>query len=110
MKALIAVSEKNGIDSKIDPRFGRAGYFMIYDLENDSIIDVYENQFRVAEHGVGIKTAGHAIENGCSLIIGAQPGPKAERVLKEGGVEIFTATSGTAGEAVENYKKSMPSA
>jgi predicted Fe-Mo cluster-binding NifX family protein len=105
MKALIAVSENRGEESAIDSRFGRAAYFMIYDVENNNIIDIDENRFRNEEHGVGIKTAGFAVGKGCSLIIGAQPGPKAEEILNHGNIEIFVITSGSVREAVAAYRK-----
>lgn len=105
MKAFIAISEDNGIGSKIDSRFGRGNYFMTYDIENDIIIEVEENKFRDEGHGVGIKTAGIAVEKGCTLVIGAQPGPKAEQIFKEGGVEIFVMTEGTVKDALRKYKE-----
>ncbi len=105
MKAFIAISEDNGIESRIDTRFGRGNYFMVYDMENDIIINVEENQFRNEGHGVGIKTAGIAVEKGCTLAIGAQPGPKAEQVFKEGSVEVFVITEGTVKNAVRKYKE-----
>ena len=36
MKIAIA-SEKNSIESKIDPRFGRCNFFAIYDSKNGSL-------------------------------------------------------------------------
>lgn len=105
MKAFISISEDNGIKSKIDTRFGRGNYFMVYDMENESILNVEENQFKNEGHGVGIKTAGVAVEKGCTLVIGAQPGPKAEQVFKEGNVEIFVITEGNVNDAVRKYKE-----
>ncbi len=105
MRAFIAISEDNGVESKIDSRFGRGSYFMVYDMENEKIINVEANKFRDEGHGVGIKTAGIAVEKGCTLVIGAQPGPKAEQVFNEGNVEIFVMTEGTVSDAVRKYKE-----
>lgn len=105
MKAFIVVSEDNGTESKIDSRFGRGNYFMVYDMENENIVNVEENQFKNEGHGVGIKTAGVAVEKGCTLVIGAQPGPKAEQVFREGNIEIFDITEGTVKDAVRKYKE-----
>jgi len=105
MKAFIAVKEDAGMESEIDSRFGRAGYFMVYDLEEDKIISVEENRFKAEGHGVGIKTAGIAVEKGCTLAMGAQPGPKAEQVFREGNVEILTITEGTVRDAVRSYRQ-----
>ncbi len=105
MKAFIAVKENNGIGSEIDSRFGRANYFMIYDIENEKIISVEENKFKNEGHGVGIKTAGSAVEYGCTVVIGAQPGPKAEQIFKEGNIEMFIVNEGNVKDAVRKYKE-----
>ncbi len=104
MKTFIAISENKGLDSEIDTRYGRASFFMIYDMDSDKILEVEENKFKEEGHGVGIKTSGLTIEKGCKLMIGAKPGPKAEQVLSEGGVEVFTVTSGTVRDALNSYR------
>jgi len=104
MKAFIAVKENKGMGSEIDSRFGRANFFMIYDMDDEKILSVEENQFKNEGHGVGIKTAGIAVEYGCDLAIGAQPGPKAEKVFNEGNIKIFIMTEGNVDEAVRKYK------
>ena len=103
MKAFIAVKENSGMGSEIDTRFGRANYFMVYDLPNDIILSVEENKYKSEGHGVGIKTAGTAVEKGCALVIGAQPGPKAEQVFKEGNIEMFIVTEGDVKDAIRKY-------
>ncbi len=104
MKAFIAVKENSGMGSEIDTRFGRANYFMVYDIDDNKIISVEDNKYKSEGHGVGIKTAGTAVEKGCTLVIGAQPGPKAEQVFKEGNVEMFVVTEGSVKDAILKYK------
>lgn len=107
MKVFIAVKDDNGIISMVDSRFARAKFFIIYDMNRNEILKIEENKFASEEHGVGIKIAGYAIESGCKLAIGAKPGPKADEVLKTGGVKFFYAENCNAGEAIENYRKSL---
>ncbi len=109
MKVFLAVKDDNGIISMIDSRFARAKFFMIYDMEKEEILKIEDNKFVSQEHGVGIKIAGYAVEEGCKLAIGAKPGPKADEILKAGGIEFFFAENCTAGEAIENFKKSKES-
>lgn len=104
MKAFIAVKENSGMGSEIDTRFGRANYFMVYDMTDDKIISVEDNKYKSEGHGVGIKTAGTAVEKGCALVIGAQPGPKAEQIFKEGKIEMFVVTEGDVKDAILKYK------
>jgi len=105
MKAFIAVKDDAGMESEIDSRFGRANYFMVYDMEKNKIISVEENRFKEEGHGVGIKTAGIAVEKGCTLAMGARPGPKAEQIFTEGNIEIFTVTEGNVQDALRNYRE-----
>lgn len=105
MKAFIAVKEDAGTRSEIDSRFGRANYFMVYDMDEEKIISVEENKFKREGHGVGIKTAGTAVEKGCSLVIGAQPGPKAEQIFDEGKIEMFIVAEGNVEDVIKKYKE-----
>jgi len=104
MKAFIAVEKNEGIDSKIDNRFARASYFMIYDMESDEILSIEENRFKNGAHGVGIETGNYIIKSGCKLVIGATPGPKAESVLRASNIEFYIAENCTAKEAIERYR------
>ena len=107
MKVLIAVANNAGLDSKVDSRFGRAGYFLIYDTDEEKVLSIEENTFKNATHGVGTKTASFVIGKGCKAAIGAQPGPKAAVILKQGNVKILVTDKGTAKESLEKYKKEL---
>ena len=107
MKVVIAVENNAGLDSKVDSRFGRAGYFLIYDTDEEKVLSIEENMFKNAGHGVGIKTASFVIEKGCEAAIGAQPGPKAAVILKQANVKMIVADKGTAKELLEKYKKEL---
>ncbi|NIM15868.1 MAG: hypothetical protein GTO45_28060 [Candidatus Aminicenantes bacterium] len=37
MKLFIPVENNDGLNSKLDARFGRAGYFLIYDMEKQAV-------------------------------------------------------------------------
>ena len=67
MKILFAVENNAGLDSVMDNRFGRAGYFLIYDTEEKKVLSVQENMFKNEAHGVGIKIASFVVENGCQV-------------------------------------------
>lgn len=107
MKVLIAVENNAGLDSMLDTRFGRAGYFLVYDTDEQKILTIQENQFKNDGHGVGIKTATFVIENGCQAIIGAQPGPKAASILVQAKVKMIVEDNGTVKEALERHKQDL---
>jgi predicted Fe-Mo cluster-binding NifX family protein len=107
MKVLIAVESNKGLDSRVDSRFGRAAYFLIYDTEKKQILSTHENQFKNEAHGVGIKIGNFVLENGCKAVIGAQAGPKPANILSQAGVKMIVAENVTAKEALETYKTEL---
>lgn len=104
MKAFIPVEKNEGIDSKLDNRFARAGYFVVYDMESDKILSIEENRFKNGAHGVGIETGNYVIKSGCKLAIGPRLGPKAENILRAGNVEFYVVENCTVKEAIERYR------
>lgn len=104
MKILFAVENNAGLDSKMDSRFGRAGYFVIVDMENESVAAVEENKYKNEGHGVGIKIATFVVESGCQVAVGAQPGPKAAQILNQAGIKMVIDDQGTVKEALERVK------
>lgn len=100
---MLAVENNAGLDAKLDSRFGRAAYFVIYDTDTEQIISNQENKFKDQAQGVGIKTASYVAENNCQMAIGARPGPKAASVLVEAKIKMVVAENCTAREAIEKY-------
>lgn len=95
-------------DSKMDPRFGRAAYLLVYDEEKDNM-EVYDNKSRADEHGVGPGTAKVLFDMKAEILVtGNGPGGNAASVLERAGVKIFTGAGHMrVKEAYENYKNNM---
>jgi predicted Fe-Mo cluster-binding NifX family protein len=109
MKIAIA-SQEPELSGAVDPRFGRARYFIIYDTGDDSweIIDNTENSD--VAHGAGIQTAQRVVDAGAEMIISGNFGPKAADVLKAAGVSTTIWAEGTVTEAIEIAKNNpLPS-
>jgi predicted Fe-Mo cluster-binding NifX family protein len=107
MKVLFAIENSAGLDSILDRRFGRAGYFLVYDTDEQKILFIQENQFKNDGHGVGIKTATFVIENACQAVIGPQPGPKAASILGQANVKMIVDDKGTVKEVLERHKQDL---
>ena len=92
------------MDSQVDPRFGRARYFITQDDEDDSydVIDNAEN--KNAAGGAGISAATIVADMGCDWVISGHMGPKALSVLKDAGVRVATGASGTVKEALKAFQ------
>lgn len=103
---MIAVSAKSkNLESPIEQRFGRARWFLIYNLD-DSTYDFIENVKQLnTPHGAGIQTAGALCSGGVKAVVTGHMGPKAFKVLMTAGVDIYLKQGGTVQEAVDNFRE-----
>jgi len=92
------------LDAPLDPRFGRAARFLIYDLDSDSFEFVDNQQSLNSAQGAGIQSAGTVARQGVKALVSGHCGPKAFRVLKAAGIGIFTCNAATVREALEAYR------
>ena len=101
----VAVSAQGPeLDSAIDPRFGRAPYFIVVDTESGEVV-VRDNTPNIeAAQGAGIQAARTVAQLGARALLTGHVGPKAFATLKAAGVDVFTGVSGTVSEAVQRYK------
>jgi predicted Fe-Mo cluster-binding NifX family protein len=101
----ICITSQNGsLDGEIDPRFGRAAYFLIVntdDLEYESI----QNPYVQAGGGAGIQAAQLVANKQVEAVITGNIGPNSFRVLKEARINVITDVSGSVKIAVERYNK-----
>ena len=102
----IAVSAKaKNMESQIEERFGRARWFLIYNLD-DSSYNFIENVKQLkAPQGAGIQTAGALCNGGVNAVVTGHIGPKAFKVLIKAGVDIYLREDGTVQEAVDDFKE-----
>lgn len=102
----IAVSAKgNSLESEIDPRFGRAGSFILVDPETMSFEVVENRQNLHLSQGAGIQAAQTIVEQGANVLLTGNCGPKAFRVLKATGVKVAVGISGSVKEAIDQFKQ-----
>jgi len=92
-------------DSKIDPRFGRAEYLLIYDEESKNLESIDNTEVSQVAHGAGNSTAQKINKYKPEILItGNMPGGNAFSVLKMMNVKIFTdAYDMTIKEAYQKY-------
>jgi len=101
---ICVTSEGKGLDSKVDPRFGRCQYFIIADTDNLGF-EAIENPNIESMGGAGIQSAQLVSSKQVKAVITGNVGPNAFQTLQAAGVEIFTGASGIVGEAIEKFKK-----
>jgi predicted Fe-Mo cluster-binding NifX family protein len=102
MKIAITSTGK-AMDSEVDPRFGRAAYFVIVDTETTDF-SVIENESVAAAGGAGISSAKVVIDAGAEAVLTGNCGPNAEHTLTAAGLKLYTRVTGTVAEAVELFK------
>ncbi|OEU65832.1 MAG: dinitrogenase iron-molybdenum cofactor biosynthesis protein [Desulfovibrio sp. S3730MH75] len=89
----------------VDPRFGRAKGFMIFDTENDSHEFIDNTQNLNAPQGAGIQSAQNVAATGAKAIITGHVGPKAFTALDKGKIAVHLIEGGTVAEAFAAYKE-----
>ncbi|HOL96694.1 MAG TPA: NifB/NifX family molybdenum-iron cluster-binding protein [bacterium] len=94
----------NDLQAPFDNRFGRAPYFLIYDLETDTFEVIDNRQNRDAAHGAGIQAAETVARAGAGAVVTGHCGPKAFRVLAAAGIKIFYTQAPSVAKALEQYR------
>ena len=95
-------------DSPVDPRFGRASQFLVYDTESASYEVISNAQSLSAAQGAGIKAAETISGTGADVLITGHCGPKAFATLKAAGIKVFIGAEGlTVAQALEKYNSNQ---
>jgi predicted Fe-Mo cluster-binding NifX family protein len=102
MKIALA-THGDSLESELDQRFGRSPKFLIYDQDDGSFVIMDNSQNLNAMQGAGIQAAQNVVNSGAGVVITANCGPKAHRVLTEAGVKIYSTTAKTIAEAIKLY-------
>jgi predicted Fe-Mo cluster-binding NifX family protein len=100
----VAVSaQSDDIDSLVDPRFGRAAWFIIVDSENLEWTAVDNRENADASGGAGVPAGTIIADQGVRSVITGNVGPNAYKVLAAAGVDIYQAGNGiTVRDAVRS--------
>lgn len=102
MKVAVSSSGK-GLESQIDPRFGRCPYFLVVET-GDMSFEAFENQSAILGGGAGIQSAQFVSSKGAQAVITGNCGPNAVKTLRAAGLTVFLEVTGTIEEAVTKYK------
>ena len=101
---IIVTSQGETLESTVDPRFGRAKYFMVVDTNTDEYQAVANTQNLNAIQGAGIQAGQAALDLGAMAVITGHVGPKAFATLMAAKIEIYSNATGTVKDAVAAYK------
>ncbi len=107
MKTAIS-STGNDLESRIDPRFGRAPYFVFLEEEPDAELNVYarKNPASEAASGAGTEAAQLVIKEKVRTVISGAVGPNAYEVFERVGIDVYLVQGNvTVKEAYEKFKE-----
>ena len=101
-RVAMSVESKNGLQSLLDPRFGRAPAFLIVDPDDRQIIAELDNDSADVAHGAGTGSAARMSAHDVEIVISGRFGPKADQALAQLGIEMKIAPDGlTADQALD---------
>jgi len=92
-----------GLDSEVDPRFGRCSYFVIYDPEIRNVKSI-SNAAAFTSGGTGIKAAEIVANAGIDVLLTGTMGPNAFSIFSELGIDVQVGIKGTVREAIRQYE------
>jgi predicted Fe-Mo cluster-binding NifX family protein len=97
---VVVTTKSEGIDSEVDPRFGRARYFVMVDTDSGESKSIDNAGGIAAAQGAGVQAAETLCRLGAECLVTGHCGPKAFRALQAAGIVVYTGASGTAEDAV----------
>ena len=101
-RIVITMEQSGGFDERMDPRFGRAPFFLLVDFQKREIVEILKNEAADDAHGAGTGAAALMSEKSVDAVISCRFGPKAHQALTRLGIEMWTAPEGiTASEALD---------
>lgn len=103
MKIVVTATGKT-LSSQVDPRFGRAKYFLVIDTDT-GVFSVQDNTRNLqAAQGAGIQAAEAVARLDAQAVLTGNAGPKAFRVLNAAGIKVYVTGSVTVEDAVRQFK------
>jgi len=103
---ICVTSQGDNLESEVDPRFGRCGYFIVANSETMEF-EAIENTNAQGMGGVGIQSAQMISEKGVQAVITGNVGPNAFQTLNAAGIDVITGVSGKVKDAIEKVKSGV---
>ncbi|MCF6265895.1 MAG: NifB/NifX family molybdenum-iron cluster-binding protein [Desulfuromusa sp.] len=102
---LIAITAlENSLQSEIDPRFGRAAYYMIINTETGEVTAHNNSDGVGAANGAGTGAAQILSEYGVEALYTGSVGPKAAEVLNQAKIPYYENITGTVQGVLDQLK------
>ena len=103
MKITVSATGKD-MSSNVDPRFGRAKYFIVVDTDTNEAAAHDNAQNLNAAQGAGIQAGETVARLGAAAVVTGNVGPKAFRILNAAGVKVYLCGQMSVVDAVGMFK------
>ena len=103
MKIGIPVDDKN-MDSTVCVSFGRAPYYLIYDVENKTG-EFLENVAAASAGGAGIRAAQFLVDQKVAAVLTPRCGENAASVLQAAGIKLYKTDSVSIKGSIDSFVK-----
>ena len=101
-KVCVPTATHGGLDDLVGEHFGRVPTYTIYDSDTGTV-EIVDN---TSEHAGGSGLPGEILSGlGIDVLLCSGLGRRAVGILTGNGIEVCVGVSGTAGEAIEAWKK-----
>jgi predicted Fe-Mo cluster-binding NifX family protein len=101
---IAVTAQGRDMTAAVDPRFGRASYFLVVDTDSGEFTVADNAQNLNAAQGAGIQAGRTVADLGVEAVVTGHVGPKAFATLQAAGVKVFAGAAGTVAETVEQFK------
>lgn len=91
------------LEDKVDPRFGRCHYFILFDTDTNKS-EAIENTGAQGMGGVGIQSGQVMADKDVKTVLTGSCGPNAFQTLQAAGIKVITGVNGTVQEAIDKFK------
>ncbi len=92
------------LEAQVDPRFGRAPYFLLINPDNLEFEVVPNQQSLQMARGAGIQAAALVARHRPQVVLTGNCGPKAYQTLQAAGIPVVLGVVGVVREAVQQYR------
>ena len=101
---IAVTSQGKDLSSQVDPRFGRAKYFIVVDTDSGEFTAEDNSQNLNAAQGAGIQAGQNVVSLGVEAVITGNAGPNAFKTLQAGNVKIYISATGMVADVIEQLK------
>lgn len=96
----------DGLNAQISEHFGRAPYFIVYDV-NRKVFWTIPNPFVNEAHAVGLRVGTMLVKKRVGVIVCKNIGPEPIKKFNDSKIEVYIGAEGTVADGIKQYKSNQ---